>query len=260
MTHSYKDNDPRGWGGDPCRGAALGRPAITQSAEAAPKLYISRQRLDKGGYDRLSTYWGTPDDLYWVHDAEGEVDFCVRGDSRYEAQQAALKVQPKATFIRPAAAPYVRDVLAQHAARAFFVDAWASIMEEFGGGIPAGSELYEIAPPTPRSVLKEYGYKFIDEVCTKNGCTPGELWVAAREKEGEKHYRGATLDDLGFCLAMQASGSGVSWTDNHPPLMIRGKELTVPYWDSSNPFYDCNISNTLPAKVRRAWEKGNSNG
>jgi hypothetical protein len=250
--HSYKTNDPRGWCGDPARGAALGRPIITiPTGQPVPPLHLSKVRLSSDGYDSLGTYFGCPNDVYWVHSKDGQVDFCVRGATRYEAQQAALRVQSSATFIRPAVAPTVLDELAESAARAFFVTGYAYVMENYGDGL-GGGDLYAQAPPTPQVVLQDYGYVFIDQICRRNGCTPEELWGAAQRGS---HHRTPTVGDLGFSLAMEASGSGISWEDDHDPILIRGKPLEVGRCED-NPFYTHDIDRALPAKVRRAFRGG----
>ncbi len=54
---SYEKNDPKGWGGDPSRGAALGRRDITP-APPFGTVTVQEIRLDRDGYDALGTYWG----------------------------------------------------------------------------------------------------------------------------------------------------------------------------------------------------------
>ena len=98
---SYKTNDPRGWGGDPSRGAALGRADICHdTGEPMGKLYLRRVRLNLGGYDPNGTYFGHGAPLYWCSDAEGEVDFVLRARDRDEAKTKVLKKLPDATFWR----------------------------------------------------------------------------------------------------------------------------------------------------------------
>lgn len=104
MGHpSYQTNDPKGWCGDPRRGAAMGRPAIL---DANPdtftgKLYLQRVRLNSGGYDRNGTYFGISDrPLYWCADDSGEVDFMIRALDREDAKGEALAYYPGARFYR----------------------------------------------------------------------------------------------------------------------------------------------------------------
>lgn len=70
---SYEKNDPKGWGGDPSRGAALGRRDITP-APPFGTVVVQEIRLDRDGYDALGTYWGVDRRLFSVRGetADGE--------------------------------------------------------------------------------------------------------------------------------------------------------------------------------------------
>jgi hypothetical protein len=97
----YKTHDPKGWGGDPSRGAALGRPGIHDADRAAPvKLYLRQVRIDSGGYDPNGTYFGVGHPIYWYADADGEVDGITRAPNRDGAKHAVRMTYPKATFFR----------------------------------------------------------------------------------------------------------------------------------------------------------------
>lgn len=63
---SYKDNDPKGWMGDPKRGAALGRRDRVGDASYSGVLLLQHVPLDEGGYDPNYTYYGVGDQLYWA--------------------------------------------------------------------------------------------------------------------------------------------------------------------------------------------------
>lgn len=151
----------------------------------------------------------------------------------------------------------VRDAIVDAVARVFFVSSWADTMENYGGKIPPGSRLYDIAPKTPRIVREKFGVKFVKELLWLNNCYVQDLWDAAQVKvEGNPHRKTPTLDDLGYCLAMEAMGSGVAWTDDHPPLRPRHRDLVLPpEFEFETPFESCNISHLLPAKVRHAFQK-----
>jgi hypothetical protein len=98
---SYSDNDPRGWCGDPKRGAAMGRPTVDADDRTAPvKLYLRRSYLDNGGYDRNGTYFGIGAPLYWCADADGEIDFMLRARDRADAKRQVVAKYPNATFWR----------------------------------------------------------------------------------------------------------------------------------------------------------------
>ena len=102
MLPSYKTNDPRGWCGDPKRGAAMGR----HTYHNAPKDFDGKIHLRKvrlyGDYDANGTYWGATrgTDIYWYADAAGDIDGCVRATSRADARRQVLEHYPFATFFR----------------------------------------------------------------------------------------------------------------------------------------------------------------
>lgn len=79
---SYSDNDPKGWCGDPKRGAALGRPTILGTPEGV--ITVRESPLDRQGYDRNGTYFGFGQTLFWYADEAGELDAMERGDSAEE--------------------------------------------------------------------------------------------------------------------------------------------------------------------------------
>jgi hypothetical protein len=92
----YKNNDPKGWCGDPSRGAALGRSTITGPADFSGKLCLRKIRLDNGGYDVNGTYFGHGAPLYWYADKEGEIDGMLRASDRSDARDQVLDLYPKA--------------------------------------------------------------------------------------------------------------------------------------------------------------------
>lgn len=97
----YSTNDPRGWGGDPERGAALGRPTVHAADRDAPvKLYLRRVRLDQEGYDVNGTYFGIGAPLYWCADESGEIDFMLRAHDRDAAKYEVCERYPNARFFR----------------------------------------------------------------------------------------------------------------------------------------------------------------
>lgn len=99
----YSRNDPKGWCGDPARGAALGRTAILGIPKVmAVKLTLQRIQLDGGGYDRNGTYFGTGSPLYWyaADDEAGEVDAVVRANGREDAKRIIRDQYPNARFYR----------------------------------------------------------------------------------------------------------------------------------------------------------------
>lgn len=102
-TPNYQTNNPKGWCGDPRRGAALGRCSLEGTPDFSGKLYVRKVRLDSGGYDSNGTYFGTGDPLYWVASADGSIDRVCRARDRYDAASKALRWYPNARF-------YLREI------------------------------------------------------------------------------------------------------------------------------------------------------
>ena len=101
MRPSYTSNDPRGWCGDPKRGAALGRSTITGEYDGS-KLTLRHIRLDNGGYDVNGTYFGfrhgLQGRLYWCADDSGEIDFMLRASDRADARRQVRENYPNVRF------------------------------------------------------------------------------------------------------------------------------------------------------------------
>jgi len=96
---NYSTRDPRGWGGDPARGAALGRPSAHSSGHVG-RFCLRKVRLDSGGYDPNGTYFGIGEPLYWAASEDGEVDFMLRAPSRNVARGIVLEQYPGAKVRR----------------------------------------------------------------------------------------------------------------------------------------------------------------
>lgn len=94
---SYKTNDPKGWCGDPKRGAAMGRPTIDdESADFSGIISLQKVRLDSGGYDPNGTYFGIGNPLYWYANVEGTIDGMLRAETRAQARAQVLAKYPQA--------------------------------------------------------------------------------------------------------------------------------------------------------------------
>lgn len=97
----YSTHDPKGWCGNPSRGAALGRPTVMDAPkDFSGRLFVSRVRLDSGGYDKNGTYFGAGPPLYWVASEDGDIDFMLRANSREDARESALREYPNAKIRR----------------------------------------------------------------------------------------------------------------------------------------------------------------
>jgi len=86
----YSTNDPKGWCGDPSRGAALGRPTILGTPEGV--ITVRHSPLDRQGYDRNGTYFGSGQPLFWYADEGDEVDAMERAT---DAEDVARELREK---------------------------------------------------------------------------------------------------------------------------------------------------------------------
>ena len=101
----YATNDPKGWAGDPSRGAALGRSDRHTArdevlADELGKFTLRRVYLDAGGYDGRGAYWGHGAPLYWYASECGRVDATLRASSRVAAKAIVRELYPTARFYR----------------------------------------------------------------------------------------------------------------------------------------------------------------
>ena len=100
----YSTHDPKGWGGNPRRGAAMGRTTLKRGDNATfkGKMTLRCVRLSDGGYDVNGTYFGGGAPLYWCaagdSDSKHEVDFMLRAPDRAAAKLQVLVDYPHAKF------------------------------------------------------------------------------------------------------------------------------------------------------------------
>lgn len=99
-TPDYTVNDPKGWCGDPRRGAAMGRSEIAGDPKFSGRLYLRRVHIDSEGYDRNGTYFGIGDPLYWFANEDSSIDGVLRATSRTDARRLVLDKYPHATVKR----------------------------------------------------------------------------------------------------------------------------------------------------------------
>ena len=98
---SYKDNDPKGWCGDPKRGAALGRHYIEGKHDYNGKIVLRQVNLDSGGYDCNGTYFGHGgEQIYWFAAVDGSIDGTLNARTREIAKNQIRKLYPNAKFYR----------------------------------------------------------------------------------------------------------------------------------------------------------------
>jgi hypothetical protein len=84
-------------------GAPMGRAshnAYTVTDDARP-MYLTRVRLNGGGYDRGGAYWGIGEGLYYYEaNPTGLINGFVRGRTREHAKAEVRKIHPHARFYR----------------------------------------------------------------------------------------------------------------------------------------------------------------
>jgi hypothetical protein len=105
----YEKNDPRGWCGDPLRGAALGRGPNRVDPDFDGEVTVMRVAMDDegvnaddpgcGAYDHLGTYWGHGPPLYFITSEDGEVEMMLRASDAQAAVRQARKECPAAHFV-----------------------------------------------------------------------------------------------------------------------------------------------------------------
>jgi hypothetical protein len=96
----------------------------------------------------------------------------------------------------------------QGMSRSVWASHWAQVQEDNGESF-SGMNIYEIAPDTP-SWAEKWAEKLADSICHLNGnLTLNDIYLDAQDA-GFPRDREA----FGLCLAMQAIGSGVHWTDD----------------------------------------------
>jgi hypothetical protein len=103
----FTTNDPKGYGGDPSRGAALGRPTVidVDRENFYGKAFLRKMKMSPcGAYDDNGTYWGANidgiGDMYWCATHGLTVDFCVRAQDRKDAKKKVREELPNVRFFR----------------------------------------------------------------------------------------------------------------------------------------------------------------
>jgi hypothetical protein len=110
----------------------------------------------------------------------------------------------------------VKQEIIDAAARAGFVQAWASYMEEKGKSPGrGGQDLMDLAPKTP-SKAKTWAKKLIDRMEEINGTTAAKMYANAAQISLSHGKGGVEPETFGHYTAMQALGHGVAWSDDHP--------------------------------------------
>ncbi len=99
---SYKDNDPKGWCGDPSRGAAMGRVGIIGPKDFAGRLCLRRVRMSAcGAYDSNGTYYGHGNPIYWYASDDGEIDGTLRAVPSWETKGTRANARAQVLALYP---------------------------------------------------------------------------------------------------------------------------------------------------------------
>lgn len=114
----------------------------------------------------------------------------------------------------------MRDVIVTQLCRTLFVVAYADAHEE--GLLPEtlprpgpGQEWMGYAPHD--GCASKAGDALAVKIEELNDMPLDKLYeLGCKEVEGDRHREIPTPVDFGHCLVMEALGSGVSWSDNHP--------------------------------------------
>ena len=116
------------------------------------------------------------------------------------------------------------------AARAFWVDAWASEMEERGEARGwGGKDVMDLAPKTPVAA-QVLAKRLVAAVEKTNDSHIGTLVLEAHDADEKAGIdTGGWIEYqrlFGHYMAMQALGHGVAWTDDHAEFGMRVPALS----------------------------------
>ena len=83
-------------------GAPTGRPNTYPccSSDQERKFYLTRVRINRGGYDSGGAYWGLGAPLWWACSEDGKVEHFVRAKDRETAKRYLRETFPAARFFR----------------------------------------------------------------------------------------------------------------------------------------------------------------
>jgi hypothetical protein len=102
--YDYTLHGPKGWMGDPSRGASLGRGEYRgHGTDYAGPISIREVALNREGYDRLGAYFGWPgnrDLLYWVASSDCLIDYVLWAPSRSAVEAKVRDEWPQAQIRR----------------------------------------------------------------------------------------------------------------------------------------------------------------
>jgi len=120
-----------------------------------------------------------------------------------------------------------RNTFIEAAARAFWVSAYADWCEENAPERSArmGQDWMDVAPETPADAL-ELARQFVSALVALNKMEFGAILDHCKAFH--------EVEELGFCLAMEAMGTGVSWADDHPDHSLKVPDVECNTWDGEH--------------------------
>lgn len=147
------------------------------------------------------------------------------------AKSRSTRSNPRKKSGRDAGYRHERSEILRAAARAAFVQEWASRVERdvedgrrkrtpYG----AGDDIMDFAPKRTPASANKWAKEMIAKVEKLSKEDIVDLYHRLEAEPG--HRRSPTLEDFGHYIAMQAVGHGVSWGDDHPD-----DGLEVPYME-----------------------------
>ena len=200
----YKANDPKGWGGDPKRGAALGRPSRKGDANHAGTILVREVQVSEDGYDTLGTYWGKGTPLYWYASEDGSIEGTERAPCASDALAAVAQLYPRATV----RADFVPDEAIDDFLESYIEAAlWITTAEDAGGDPEKGEHLdaeftVDALTPESRQAARADCLSFMNEA---------------------RPLIGADVAHAGFCLWLDRNGHGSGfWDDTRWSESVRG--------------------------------------
>lgn len=102
------------------------------------------------------------------------------------------------------------DTITLACARTLWAMAWADAMEEQGRSVRG--DIFECMPPVPALALVEAA-RIVARAETDNRLNIHACLAQAAESAWDHHR-------FGECLAYSYVGAGISWEDDHAPLML----------------------------------------
>ncbi len=92
---SYKFNDPKGFGGDPKRGAALGRKSLLGPYNFSGTLFFREVYVDSQGFDINGTYLGHLGPWWWCASEDQKTDWVFMAKNLEDARRKIYEKWPQ---------------------------------------------------------------------------------------------------------------------------------------------------------------------